>query len=315
MAITIDNLYDLKSFDGAKDYFKAQDSAGGTVLARNLEHISTEVFKQRIAGLSFLTGTGIEVNNEGGYAKSITKLKESVQGDFRDAGDNTSSNGKISIGVEDDTIPVFFKDAGSEWSQIDLERASLENRNLVASFVAAHDQKYKEAIDVIGYLGNGTKTQGLLNFGGFTTTAAAGTFGTLTADAMYGEVRDLVNAQRSSVLNDDVFSCNKIALHSATYNLLAGTFINTAGGLDTVANAIVKTLNIEFVLTSKALIAGTYRMVAYSSNRQAMQTRIPVPLMISNQYQQGFKYGLESQFGVAGLDVMENASGYVLTGV
>ena len=50
---TLDKLYDLKSFDGAKEYFAMQDSAGGTILARNLEHISSEIFKQRIAGLSF----------------------------------------------------------------------------------------------------------------------------------------------------------------------------------------------------------------------------------------------------------------------
>lgn len=315
MMITIDKLYNLQSFDTAKDYFKSQDSAGGTILARSLEHISAEVFKQRIAGLSFLTGTGIEVNNEGGYAKNITKLKESVMGDFRDAGDNTNGTGKISVGVEDDTIPVFFKDAGSEWSQIDLERASLENRNLVASFIAAHDQKYKEAIDTIGYIGNGTKTTGLLNFAGFTSTASAKTFALLTGQEMYDEIKDLVMTQRASVLNDEVFSCNKIALHPATYNLLVGTFLNTAGGIATIADAIKTALNVEFVLTSKALIGGVYRVVAYSSNRQAMQTRIPVPLMISNQYTQGFKHQIESMFGVAGVDIMENGAGYILTGV
>lgn len=312
---TLDKLYDLKSFDSAKEYFKNSDSAGGVILARNLEHISTEVFKQRIAGLSLLTSSGLEVNNEGGYAKNITKLKESVQGDFRDAGDNTNTSGKISIGVEDDTIPVFFKDAASEWSDIDLERAALENRNLVASFIAGHDQKYKEQIDTIGYLGNGTKTKGLLNFAGFSSTAAAKTFSASTAEEMYATVKDAINTQRSAVLNDEIFSCNKVAMHPASYNILNGTFINTAGGLTTVAQAIQTTLNVEFVLTSKALIGGVYRFVAYSSNRQAAQIRIPVALRISNQFTQGFKHSIESMFGVAGVDVLENGAGYIVTGV
>lgn len=315
MALTLDKIYDLKSFDTAKEYFKAQDSAGGTILARNLEHISSEIFKQRIAGLSFLTGTGIDVNNEGGYAKNITKLKESVQGDFRDAGDNTNTNGKISIGVEDDTIPVYFKDASSEWSEIDLQRASLENRNLVASFIAGHDQKYKENIDAIGYLGNGTRTKGLLNYAGFTSTSASKTFGASTADEMYATVRDAVNTQRGAVLNDEVFSCDKIAIHPASYNILNGTFINTAGGLTTVRQAIETTLNVQFVITPKALISGVYRIVAYSSNRQNVQLRIPIPLMISNQFSQGFKHYIESMFGVAGVDFLENSGGYIVSGV
>ena len=59
-------IYNLDSFDSAKNYFKSLDSNGGTVLARNLEHISSDVFEQRIAGLSFLTASGIVINNDAG---------------------------------------------------------------------------------------------------------------------------------------------------------------------------------------------------------------------------------------------------------
>lgn len=315
MGIKIGQIYNLDSFDGAKEYFKSLDSAGGVVLGRNLEHISSEVFEQRIAGLTFLTGTGIAVNNEGGYAKAITKLKTAVQGDFRDAGDNTNGNGKISIGAEDDTMPVFTKEANSDWSEMDLQRASLENRNLVSEFLRGHDQKYKENIDKIGYLGNGTKTKGLLNNTLFASGGATGAFSTLTGLEMYEEIRELVNSQRSSVFNDEVFSCDKIALHQETFNLINGTFINTAGGLVTVAQAAQSTLGVTFVITNKAEISSVKRMVAYSSNRNAMQMRIPVSLQISNQFQQGFRYYIESMFAIAGLDIIESTSGKILTGV
>ena len=56
-------------------------------------------------------------------------------------------------------------------------------------------------------------------------------------------------------------------------------------------------------------------MVAYSSDRQAMQMRIPVPLKLYNQFTMGSKHNIESMFGVAGLDIIESASGRILTGV
>lgn len=315
MGITLDKLYDLKSFDSAKNYFATQDSVGGTVLARNLEHISSEIFKQRIAGLTFLTGTNITVNNEGGYADAIKKLKESINGDFADAGQMTDSQGKISIGTEDDTIPVYYKEASSSWSDLELEKASLQNRNLPASMVSAHDEKYKQNIDKLGYLGNGTKTEGLLNFSGFTSSPASGAFSTLTGQEMYDEIATLVNEQRGAVLNDVVFSANMVALHQDTYNIINQTFINTAGGLSTVRQALETTLNIRFVLTPKAEIGGVKRIIAYSSERQAMQMRIPIPLKLYNQVTLGSKHYIESMFGVAGLDILENASGRILTGV
>lgn len=315
MKNTLDKLYDLKSFDGAKEYFAMQDSIGGTILARNLEHISSEIFKQRIAGLSFLTASGITVNNEGGYADTIKKLKESINGDFANAGQATNGEGKISIGTEDDSISVFYKEAASSWSELELEKASLQNRNLPASMVSAHDEKYKQNIDKIGYLGNGTKTDGLLNNAGFTANASGGAFSTLTAKEMYDEVAAVIVDQRGGVLNDEIFSANMIAVHPATFNLLSKTFLDTTGGMTTVRMALETTMNVTFVQTAKAEIAGVKRLVAYSSERQAMQMRIPVPLKLYNQFTQGSKHSIESMFGVAGLDVLENDAGRILTGV
>lgn len=315
MANTLDRLYDLQSFDGAKNYFAMQDSAGGSILARNLEHISSEIFKQRIAGLSFLTASGITVNNEGGYADTIKKLKESISGDFADSGQSTDGEGKISIGTVDDSIAVFYKEAKSSWSELELEKASLQNRNLPSSMISAHDEKYKQNIDKIGYLGNGSKTDGLLNYAGFTTGASGGAFSTLTGQEMYDEIAALVVDQRGKVLNDEVFSANMIAIHPATFNIISKTYLNTAAGLSTVKMALETTMNVSFVQTSKAEIEGVKRIVTYSSERQAMQMRIPVPLKLYNQFTLGSKHSIESMFGVAGLDVLENDSGRILTGV
>jgi len=52
--------------------------------------------------------------------------------------------------------------------------------------------------------------------------------------------------------------------------------------------------------------AGASVTVAFSSNRRALQFRLPVPLNVSSVDQRGFKYYVESYFGVAGLDVIED---------
>lgn len=312
-------VYNLDSFDNAKAFFKQKStndaSSGGLILARNLEHVSSEVFEQRIAGLNFLTGTGIAVNNEGGYADFITKLKVKPEGEFKLAGQNTNGNGKISISGESDSMKVFYKDANSEWSELELKKADLQNINLVSRYLSAHDTKYKEEIDKIGFLGETGKSYGLLNHTSFTATSASKTFANSTALEMYNVVKDLVNTQRASVYNDEVFSCDRLAVHQETFNLLNSTYLDTQAGLTTVKQAIETTLNITFVITNKAIISSVKRIVAYSSNRMAMQMRIPVPLQISNTDQRGFKYYIESLFGIGGLDVIESLSGYIVTGV
>ena len=67
-------------------------------------------------------------------------------------------------------------------------------------------------------------------------------------------------------------------------------------------------------VTNKAEISTVKRIVVYSSERQC-KWEFPVPLKLYNQFTQGSKHSIESMFGVAGLDIIENASGRILTGV
>ena len=79
----VQSLYGIKSFDAAAVYAKKNfKDEGGIILARNLEHVSAEIFTQEFAGLTFLN-QGIAVNNEGGYATSIRKLKLRTEGGFQ----------------------------------------------------------------------------------------------------------------------------------------------------------------------------------------------------------------------------------------
>jgi len=149
----VKSLYGVASFDAATAYAKKHfTDAGGIILARNLEHVSAEIFTQEFAGLTFLQ-QGIAVNNEGGYATSIRKLKLRTEGGFRESGSNTNATGKITLSGEDDSIPVFTMEGESDWSEIELKQAELENINLPSRFFEGHAELYNRKIDDLGFLG------------------------------------------------------------------------------------------------------------------------------------------------------------------
>jgi hypothetical protein len=313
--LLVKNLYGMDSFAAATAAAKTFDGAAGLLLPRQLEHISSTIYQQKFTELTLLNQAGISVNNEGGSAEFITKLKRGIRGDFETSGNDTNTDGKISLVTESDTIPVIMKKAESSWTEIELEQAKAVNQNLVGDMLGAHNVRYNQLIDKIGYVGTDS-LEGLLNFSGFTSSSSSNTFDNLTGLQQYNEIRDLVNTQRAAVSNDPVFGANKVIVDAATYNIINGTFIDTTGTVETVRTTAERNLNIEFVITFRAGdVGGQKVMVAYSDDERAMIMRIPTPLRVSNIYQKGFNSYIESLFRVGGLDVIENGSGYILTGV
>jgi hypothetical protein len=309
------NLYDLKTFDNAIEQVKSFDSAGGTILGRNLEFVTSQVFEQRVAGVTFLD-SGITFDNTGGWADAITKRKKGVNGGFRTEGDNSNTDGKISIQSESDTISVIMREASSDWTEMQLKQSDSEGRNLVNDLVGGHDKLYKQEIDEIGYRGGAVGNGGLLTYTGWSSDASAGAFSTLTGEQMYNEIRDIINLQRAAVLNDPMYSCDSIAMHPDTFNLVSGTLLNAAGGSMSVLEAVKLNLGIKrVVLSFRADVSGTKRLVVYSTFNEGMVMRVPQPLMVSPIDQKGFHFYVESLFRVGGLDVAEDAAAYVLTGV
>lgn len=315
-------LYGIKSFEDAASFAKRNfKDAGGIILARNLEHVSSEIFTQEFAGLTFLN-SGITLNNEGGYAKSIRKLKLSAEGGFRESGSNTNTTGKITISGEDDTIPVFTMEGESDWSEVELKQAELENINLPSRYFEAHAELYNRKIDDLGYLGQvrtdgSQKTTGLLNNAGFTSNAASGTAAAITADVLYDEIATLITDQWAGVFNVETYMADRVIMPDTVYNIASTKILNSAAGAMSVLEALRANFpSVTFGLTTKARsVGGNSVTVAFSSNRRAMQMRIPVPLNVSSVDQRGFKYYVESYFGVAGLDVIEASAAQYLTGL
>lgn len=317
-------LYDVKSFEDKAAYAKKNfTDAGGIILARNLEHLSTEIFTQEYPELTFLM-QGITVNNEGGYADSIKKLKLQISGDYRESGTNTNTTGKITLQGEDDSIPVFSIEAESDWSEVELKKAELQNVNLPSRFLEAHNEVYNRKIDYIGYIGqrrtNGTlKTQGLLTYSGWDTDTAAVTAAAATGLELYQEIADLINRQWTNVFNVASFKADQVTMPYTVYNIATSKFLNSAGTDMSVLRALQMNFpTVTFGVTDKAeagQAAVTSVTVAFSKNRRGMQFRIPVPLNVSSIDQRGFKYYVESYASIAGLDVIEDGAAATLTGL
>lgn len=315
-------LYDVKSFEDKAIFAKKHfTDAGGIILARNLEHLSTEIFTQEYPELTFLM-QGITVNNEGGYSDSIKKLKLAIAGEFRESGTSTNTTGKITLTGEDDSIPVFSLEAESDWSEIELKKAELQNVNLPGRFLEAHAEVYNRKIDTIGYLGqvrtDGTqKTRGLLNYTGWDTDTAAVTAAAATGVELYQEIADLINRQWSNVFNVPAYKATHVVMPNSVYNIAQSKFLNTAGTEMSVLRALQMNFpTITFGVTDKAEdVGGTSVTVALSQNRRGMQFRLPVPLNVSSIDQRGFKYYVESYFAIAGLDVIEDGAAATLTGL
>lgn len=317
-------LFNVQSFEDKAAYAKRNfTDAGGIILARNLEHLSTEIFTQEYPELTFLL-QGIAVNNEGGYADTIKKLKLAPAGGFREMGTNTNTTGKITLEGEDDNIPVFSKDAESDWSELELKKAELQNVNLPSRFMEAHVELYNRDIDSIGYVGqvrsNGTfKTRGLLNYTGWDTDTAAVTAAAATGQELYDELAGLINRQWANVFNVEAYKADKMTMPWSVYNIATSKILNTAAGSSSVLRALQDNFpTISFGTTYKAeagQAAVASVTVAFSSNRRAMQFRLPVPLEISSIDQRGFKYYMESYFSIAGLDVIEDGAAATLTGL
>lgn len=292
--------------------FEIVDAAdNGVVLGRSLVTVDPTVFEKKYAGLNFLNA-GIAVSNIGTDMNTIESIRVSDIGGFASGHGNDRNGGVISIAGENSQIDVLYEDAVSNWNDREARQASVQGFSYVDRLVQAHSKLYQRRIDEIGLTGNGLNT-GVLNYTGFTSTGATGVFSGLTAIQMYNDVKDLLTAQFSAVSNTEEYMADQVAMPVAVYNLLEGTLLEAANASNVTVLEKLKGSypKVNFYSTSKA----TTSMTAYSTNGESMTFRIPNPLTLSEITKSGFNFNVQSYFGVAGCDFLEDASGYTLTGV
>jgi len=317
--MTIGQIYDLDSFKKFTDSATAtgfKDAESGVILARNLTMVNPKVFEKKYPELSFVN-SGITVDNTGGYSRRIQSLRLIEQGNFTDSSDLNSGKGRISLTAEDTFIKVFSKEAHSIWADDEIKEANLQNVNLVQRYIQTHNKVYNQKVDEIGYTGhNGQK--GLLNYAGFVSSSASDTIENLSAQEMYDEFATLITEQFNAVNNTPEYMANKVVMPTRVMNKLQVTMLNTNASTSTVLKALKDNFpSISFETSFRAEdVDGSSRVVAYSTNEDAMVMRIPIRLTIGEIVKQtSFNYRVDSKFRIAGLDVLEDTSGRILTGL
>lgn len=315
------NLYNLESFEAFCDSASRQrgftDAYAGTVLARNLTAIDPRIFEKKFPELA-LINSGIEADNSGGYARRIQSLRLQDVGGFTTSGDSADNKGKISLAGEDSFLKVVERESHSKWTNSEIREAELQNINLPQRYIQAHNSIYMREIDTIGLTG-GIGNEGLLNYSGFDSDTSAA-IGTLTPEQMYSAIGDAITTQRNAVNNTPEYRGNRVVTSVAVLNKLQATILNTAGGSMSVLAALRANFpDVEFISSFRANDAGaggTSTTVVYSNNSEVMKMRIPQPLTIGEIIKLGsFDYQVDSKYRIAGLDVLEDTGGFILTGL
>jgi hypothetical protein len=320
----IGQVYNLDQFKKFMDSAKAPgftDAYSGTVLARNLTAVDPKIFEKKYPDLSFMN-SGIVADNTGGYARRIQSLRLQDLGGFKTAGDASGNKGKISLAGEDSFLAVVVRESHSIWSDDEIKEAELQNINLVSRYVEAHNKIYMRELDQIGYLGVPDKTgsEGLLNYSGFNSGGATGAIAGLSAQQMYDDIAGLITDQWNAVNNTEGYKANRVDMPVYALNTLSVTILNTANGSSSVLRALQDNFpGVVFSGTFRADDAGgagVSHTVAYANSEDAMKMRIPVPLTIGEIIKQSsFDYRVDSKYRIAGLDILEDTAGRILTGL
>lgn len=314
----IGQLYNVESFQGFLDSHRARgftDAYTGVVLARWLTAIDPTILEKKYPELTFVN-SGIQADNTGGYARRIQSLRTREQGSFKTAGDASSEKGKISMSAEDSDLLVISREAESAWSQDEVREAELQNINLPSRYIENHNRVYQREVDEIGYLGI-EGNDGLANYAGVTSTGAGNTVDNLTSQEMYDEISNLITDQHNAVNNTPEYMANRVDMPVRVLNFLAKTMLNTAAGPQTVLTALQGnfpgiTFNASFRLDTPSPSV----TVAYNNNPEAMKMRLPIPLTIGEIVKiSSFKFHVESNYRIAGLDLFETSAVRYLTGL
>lgn len=318
----IKNLYNLDSFKTFLDSGKQagfKDAAAGVVLDRYLTQVDPMVFEKLYPELSFIN-SGITIDNTGGYARRIESLRIVEQGEFTTSGDASSDKGKISLYGENSYMKVSVREAFSTWNDDEINEANLANVNLISKYIEAKSKVYQRGIDEAGFIGipDIASSTGLLNYGSFTSSAAGGAIATLTNQEMYDAIAGLITDQWGAVNNTPGYMANRVIMPVTVSNILSTKILNTASGFRTVMAALTENFpGITFSSTFRAeSVSATSVVIAFSSSDQVMKMRIPIPLTVGEIVKMtSFDYRVDSKYRIAGLDILEDTGGRLLTGL
>lgn len=317
--------YNLKSISDIKNTqisdiatSNVVNSDGGILLQRHLTHVNPKVLEKKFPQLA-THNFKLEVDNSGGYADRIQSLRTVVQGDFSEVG---SAGGKTTIDVEDTTIPSFFKDSLVKWDTVGLNRALRGNFNIVDRSLAGVVQVYNQEIDTAIIIGlDDVGIKGLSNNVHYTTVIESGGFQALSATQQYNLITEHINAQHNSVNasvddKDDkkttsVYAANICLMPTSIFNIIQKNILNEFNNASVLRVLRTNLPSVNFIHSAKL----TDEMVIFSNSEDSISLRIPVPMFFSPIYNKHFDFSTKAMYGIAGVDVLEPASGLIVSGL
>ncbi len=302
------------AFDSAT--LTAQRDDAGIVLARQFYYLTPKLLRVHYPDVT-MAETGVNVDNSGGMAHVIQKLRVQAKGGFKEAGDAGSNKGQITLTGNVDSINVKKYSAESAWDEDEVAEAQLANRNLVEEYITAQNMFFMRENDEYFY--NGVAGgKGLLNNAGFVSNSATGRASAFTTgDALFNEIAALIGDQRTAVNNIVAYQANVVVMPIDVINVAQRLNLNTAGGTTKVLQALKEAYpEVKFLSSSKCGIGSTSVTVAFNNSAESMSYRMPLPLTVGKIIATGsFNWNMQAKYRSAGLDIAENQSGRKLIGL
>ena len=308
-------LIDENSLTSHLEVAKTFKDSSGILLAQHLTKVDPKVFQKLYPDNVFLN-SGLSIDNTGGLADTIKKVRVSAKGSFTDASNRGGNKGLISLEGESDSIGVIGREATIEYTDDEIEKAKLGNYNLVEKLLGGIDEVYRQEIDEAIATGT-SQNKGLLNYTGFVSDSASAISG-LTGVQMYDAIATLIIDQWNSVNNTNGYMADRVMLPTFAMNTLASTKWKEDTSEKSVLTVLKESFpSVQFLSSWRANKVGNVSVTAcYSSNENGILVRIPQPLVIGKTVSQGsFGYRADAKYRVAGIDVAETKACRLLTGL
>lgn len=295
---------------------KSFKDANGILLGKQLTHVDPKIFQKLYPDNIFLN-SGISIDNSGGYSNQIQKLRISEKGGFSNVNDRGTNKGLISLDGESSMIGVVERIATINYTNTEIEQAKLGNYNIVERLLGATDKIYRQEIDEILAVG-GVLNKGLLNYTGFTADSGTTITELTTGVSDFDQVASLIIDQWNGVNNTNGYMANRVIMPVRVMNILSAKKWNTVSSEKSVMQVLKDAFpSVTFASSWRnESVGGTSVTIAYATSEDAMSIRIPLPLLIGETIKDGsFSYKADATYRIAGLDVHENKSGRIVTGL
>ncbi len=301
-------------------------ATGGMYLEQQLREILPDILNQAYPEMPLLKF--MPVDNSGALMQSIIQRAQSFEGRHVQKHETANTTGTISVNRTGREQVIVEYEAGSSYSDTDLQRSILLNENIDSALIEGHNISYMTIIDQIGfegiYLSDGTKvTDGLSNYTNVISSlvnTATAAFSSATGLQIYNDIALLYNEMIGQAGGAEELRPTTIVLPPLQYGIISAALMTGTSpvtGYLTVREFIEKNLNVKIYASNRMKAKGTApsgsdRLVMFNNDRRNIRFHLPQPLQFAPIFVHGFKYDLQSKFRIAGLGInRNNAIGYL----